>query len=57
MTILICPSCSSRNTPGEAYMGALGSLTHLRCRFCGWQWSESIDPRELENDEDDDDDY
>lgn len=30
-----CPHCGSENLEGESLMGALGSIEHHRCRYCG----------------------
>lgn len=30
-----CPMCAAE---GQS-LGQLGSVQHLRCRHCGWQWS------------------
>lgn len=44
-----CPMCH-----GEAgLLGVLGSVAHLRCRDCGWQYSidaEDIEPSDNEFD-------
>jgi len=47
---LDCPECSSPLFAGEALMGCLGKRAHMRCTYCGWQWSERIE--EVEEDAD-----
>jgi hypothetical protein len=35
-------------------MGYLGSIAHLRCRYCGHTWGIQLDPRELETEDEND---
>jgi hypothetical protein len=34
-----CPACDGYSEP----LGTLGRTMHLRCRFCGCQWTQSAD--------------
>lgn len=54
MNFVVCPRCLSRNTLQESFIGFLGSIGHLRCRYCGHTWGLQLDPRELETENDDD---
>ena len=36
-----CPQCCG---PG-VLLGALGNTKHFRCRFCGWDFSKTVNPR------------
>lgn len=42
-----CPHCNGTALP----LGTLGTLTHYRCRNCGWTFAETVerdDEAELE---------
>ena len=41
--VLECPGCGADQQTGEALLGVLGQLSHYRCRYCGWQWSDTED--------------
>jgi len=41
--LVACPACEAEQPAAVAALGTLGRLIHLRCRFCGWQWSETAD--------------
>lgn len=34
----LCPQCGGHGMS----LGTLGSLWHLRCRYCGWDWSINV---------------
>jgi len=38
-----CPTCGSFNDIWECFLGKLGKLMHLRCRYCGAEWSNEGD--------------
>lgn len=37
---ITCSACGSEQERAEAFLGALGSLEHYRCRYCGIGWHE-----------------
>jgi rubredoxin len=36
-----CPQCGAFQDEADCFLGQLGRLTHYRCRFCGWGFSEA----------------
>ncbi len=39
-----CPACEAAQTPEQCALGQLGNLIHMRCRYCGAQWSAYAEP-------------
>jgi hypothetical protein len=44
-----CPVCRLNAHPPQV-LGTLGFLEHLRCRACGWEWSEDVRTRDWPSD-------
>ena len=39
-----CPHCGSFNDIWECFLGRLGDLMCLRCRYCGGEWHNEGEP-------------
>jgi transposase-like protein len=46
--IITCPACDAQQDEAECFLGQLGWLSHYRCRYCGWTFSESPLSRSIE---------
>lgn len=40
---MTCPACSA--TDRQELLGFLGSMAHVRCRYCGWTYPTLGDER------------